>query len=222
MSGYSTGYVEWKDYLDVTVDVLPWLQMSPADVGSPMSYLATNLAGITSMVCTRVQQELGQPIAPTQFTRRFDGWSSWQGAYIELPYYPVISIDTVTEYQGSSGAIVLQESTPPAQTDGFQIDPLVGRLTRVFPGNVQKPWYPGSRNVEVTWTAGFANTPPDLKIASLEWVAAWWRNKQQGSALTNGSGYDADEMGDSSNDQWSGMPASIRSIIAGRQQIGIG
>lgn len=216
----ATGVTPWTDYLDVTTDVLPWLQITAGDLDQN---LATNLQAVTSMVCTRVQQELGQPIAPTSLFRRFDGWSGWNGAYIELPYYPVIGVDLVTEWWGRSGPHTLEESTPDNQVDGYQIDQMTGRLTRVFVGNVQKPWFPGSRNIEVTWLAGYASVPMDVKVASLEWIQAWWRTKQQQSAITNASvGYDETEVAAHEIDMFAGMPDSIRSIISARAQVGIG
>lgn len=210
---------QWKDYLTVTEDVLPWLQMSAADLAAVTGGQA-NLQLITSTVCDWVQETLGRPIAATQFDRRFDGWSGWNGAYLELPYYPVLNIVSVVEYWGVSGPHNLSESTPTNQVDGWQCVYDTGRLTRVFPGNVQKPWFPGSRNVEVVWTAGFNPVPPRFRMGSLmavEWV---WRNKFQQAATHAGveSEYDAPHGGG----MLGGIPDDILDWLFPSEQVGIG
>ena len=209
----------WQDYLTVVDDVLPWLQMTTRDLPQG-SALAGNMQLITSMACEWVQDYLGRPVAPTTFTRRFDGWSGWSGAYLELPYSPVLEITAVTEYWGVSGPHVLSESTPTVQIDGYQCEWLTGRLIRVFPGNVQKPWFPGSRNVEVTWTAGYNPTPPTFRTATLELIAHWWRNTQQQSAIRAGA--DADYDPEESSGPFGGVPDRIYALLSPKTQIGIG
>lgn len=215
--------VVWQDYIDVVDDVMPWLQLNDwGDIGGEFSSLAQNLTLLTSMCCDWVQETLGKPIAPTQFTRRFDGWSGWNGAYLELPFYPIVSIQSVTEYWGVSGPHVLSESTPTNQVDGYQQVPMSGRLTRVFPGNVQKPWFPGSRNVEVTWTAGYEPIPPRFRVGTLEMVAFWWRNHMQQAALRLGGGGGEDYDGPFSSGMLAGTPDIILDTLFPNEQIGLG
>ncbi len=212
----------WQDYLTVSGDVLPWLQMTAADVPSS-GPLAQNLQLLTSMACDWVQETLGRPIAPQQFDRRFDGWSGWNGAYQELPYYPVLEITSVIEYWGVSGPHVLLESTPAVQIDGWQCEWLTGRLTRVFPGNVQKPWFPGSRNIEVVWTAGYNPVPPRYRVGTLELIAHWWRNTQQQSALRAPGLTEAGEYdGGVKSGMFEGIPPHVMDTLFPNEQIGIG
>ena len=207
----------WQDYLTVETDVLPWLQMVDVDFTPP---LKTNLQLVTSTVCDWVQETLGRPIAPTVFDRRFDGWAGWNGAYIELPYYPVLEITSVIEYWGVSGPHTLMESTPTAQVDGWQCEYRTGRLTRVFPGNVQKPWFPGSRNIEITWTAGFNPVPPRFRMGSLmaiEWV---WRNKFQQAGTHVGVQTEYDQP--TNTGMLGGIPDDIQDWLFPSEQVGIG
>lgn len=208
----------WQNYIDLDNDIKPYLQMPPTDTARDAT-----LQLVTDFVCQYSQQILGQPIAPTAFDRRFDGWSGWNGAYIMLPYYPVLEVTLVNEYWGVSGPHLLEEQTPTNQVDGFQIEYRTGRLIRVFPGLVQKPWFPGSRNIEVQWTAGHNPIPATFKLAALELVAWWWRNTQQAmrSAGPQPIGMDYDS-GDPSNGLWAGLPHRIEGVFQVYQQVGLG
>jgi hypothetical protein len=204
----------WSNFLDLQADVKPWLQMEPANQSQD-----PQLQLIVDMACQWVQNWIGRPIAPTSFDRRFDGWAGWNGAYIELPYYPVLEITSVTEYWGASGPHVLSEQTPTNQIDGWQCDYMRGMLTRVFPGLVQKPWFPGSRNIEVVWTAGYNPLPADIKLATLEFVAYWWRNTQQASrpSLRVGGEYDSPALAG----LWAGVPGRIEELLEPYIQVGM-
>ena len=50
---------------------------------------------------------------------------------------------------------------------------------RTFTGNIQRPWFPGSKNIEVTWTAGYDPIPADIKLATLDYIKRWWDSTQQ-------------------------------------------
>lgn len=205
-------------YLDLANDVKPWLQIPATDTTRDNA-----LTLITGMACNWVQKFLGGPVAATSFTRRFDGWSDWSGAYIMLPYQPVLEVVQVIEFRGTLGAFVLPESVPTAQTDGWQLVPSTGRLNRVFPGNVQKPWFPGSRNIEISWVAGYQPVPPDIQVATLEMVAHWFRNTQQQPALRAAAGgprgeYDpVDPAG-----MFAGVPDRIVDLLEPYMRVGIG
>lgn len=176
-------------FLDIQSEVKTWLQIPSGDTSRD-----ANIQLITDMACQWVQNWLGRPIAPQQYDRRFDGWSGLNGAYLELPWYPVLEIVSVTEYWGIAGPHTLVESTPTNQVDGWQCVYQTGRMTRVFPGNVQKPWFPGSRNVEIVWVAGYNPVPGDVRVATLEMIAHWWRNTQQAGGRPSGNIVPASEF----------------------------
>lgn len=214
----------WQNYVDLEDDVKPWLKQT-VDLVTPNAGVDLNLQMITSMACDMIQNMLGRPIPPTQFNFRFDGWSGWNGAYIELPYYPVLEITSVIEYRGVSGPYVLPESFPTQQVDGWQCEYPVGRLIRVFPGNVVKPWFPGSRNISVQWTAGYNPIPARYRLATLELIKHWWVNTQSTPTISvppagfgESNQYDPAVQGG----PFDGIPAHVASIIGDDIQVGIG
>jgi hypothetical protein len=178
------------------------------------------------MACTWTQSYLSRPIAPTTFFRRFSGWSNFTGAYITLPYYPVLEMVSVVEYWGLNGPQVLQIQTPENQAPGpqvYQVDWLQGYLIRTFSGLIQRPWFPGSNNIEVTWVAGYDPIPPDIKIATLELIAYWWRSTQQASrsravGAAGSAGFGSDEH----NPLWPGIPNRVTTLLETYLQFGVG
>lgn len=241
----------WQNFLDLANDVKPYMQI-PAG-SSPSDVL---LQGIVDMACAWVQRYLGRPVAPTEFFRRFSGYTGLNGSYINLPYYPVLGTPTVVEYWGLNsgstqtdtcgltigspvvtdpsavqaydGATVTGTGVPPSTTilsavpgvsftmsanatvtgtetlsihtagyilaeqtpsnqgapgqQVFQCDRINGTLIRSFQGLIQRPFFPGLRNVEVTWTAGYNPVPPDIKFATLKLIKHYWNCEQQASA----------------------------------------
>lgn len=209
----------WKTYVDLYEDVLPWLQMDGYTTTPDASDLQ-KLQLLTDMVCQWAQRKIGNAIAPTGFYRRFNGWSGWNGAYVELPYWPVLSVISVKEWWGIAGPHLLSEQTPDHNIDGFQLDAGRGKLIRVFPGLVQRPWFPGSRSIEVQWIAGYNPIPADWKVATLEMIAHWWHNSQQTQRVNVRAGSDgADQV---AAGLWSGVPLRISELLDTAVQIGIG
>lgn len=206
----------WQSYVDLDT-AKKYLQF-PADRTDSDEQLQLFVDG----ACWWVQDYLGRPVAPTQFMRRFDGWSGWQGSNIMLPYSPVIEVVSVIEYRGSSSNAELVEQTPSAQalgSESYQIDPLTGRLMRTFPGLVQKPWFPGTRNIEVTWIAGYNPIPPTIRMATFELFAHWYRNTQESPKTFRGSlgEYDAPD-----SKMWAAVPHRVMTLLQTYEQVGIG
>lgn len=183
-SPFAAGQIEgapaWASYVDVQNDVRPWLQFT--DIPDPAG-VDELLQRVVDSTCQGIQAYLGKPIAPTTFTRRFSGWSGWNGAVIALPYYPVLKVVKIVEWWGSSGPHELKEQTPEAQGGGemFQLVPLTGQIVRSFVGLVQRPFFPGLRNIEIEWEAGYNPVPADLYEATLERIAHRWRKFHQAS-----------------------------------------
>lgn len=217
MSNTNSGSNTWASYVDLNEDVKPWLQIQTLDTTGDL-----RLELLIDTACQWVQNYIGRPIAPTTFDRRFNGWSGLNGAYIMLPYYPVLEITSVTEWWGISGPHGLTEQTPSVQVDGWQCEYLTGQLIRVFPGLVQKPWFPGSRNIEIVWKAGYNPLPADIKMATLEYIAHWWRNTQQqsgGNRFSGGGEYDPDPA---AGGLWQGVPNRIVDLLSPYVQVGMG
>ncbi len=170
----------WQSYVDVKNDVEPFLQFTGLTVPTPVEQ---QLQDTIDMACTWVQNYLGRPVAPTEYKRLFSGGTGLNGAYIMLPYYPILQVKEVVEYWGMSGPHKLEEQTPENQgsAEVFQVEPLTGLIIRTFQGLVQRPLFPGSRNISVTWIAGYNPLPADIKRATLILIAHYWRNEMQAS-----------------------------------------
>lgn len=169
---------QWDTFLDMQLDVKPWLNI-PAGVSSS----DPKLQMVVDSACSFVQDYLSRPITPTELFRRYNGNEGFEGAHIMLPYYPVLQVISVVEYWGNSGPHTLLEQTPERQggSDMYQVDPTTGRLTRSFLGNIERPWFVGARNVEVTWVAGFNPLPQTIRLATLILIQHWFQRYQEAS-----------------------------------------
>jgi hypothetical protein len=218
---FATGQQEetpaWVPYLDLMDDVRPWLQFN---VTGSEQQTEAKLRLVMEAACFWVQEYLGKPIAPTLFARRFSGWSGFNGAYIPLPYYPILKVVKVVEWWGVSGPHELKEQTPAEQVgaEAFATDNTRGYLVRSFQGLVARPWFPGLKNIEVEWEAGFNPIPPDIKKATLELIGHEWRKEQQAvqGGGTGPAGMEHEEAG------YFGEPPSIRKTLDLRKQVGLG
>lgn len=177
---------------------------------------------IVGMACDWVQKFLNRAFVPTTYTRRFDGVTAWNGTVIELPASPVLQVASVIEYWGTSGPHVLLESTPTNQVDGWQCEYETGRLIRVFQGNLPKPWFPGSRNIEVKWVAGYNPIPHTIKVATLELIKHWFINTQQNTGLSDAPGVGYDMESPETSGLWAGLPHRIKGLLEPWIQVGIG
>ena len=213
----------WGNFLTLD-DAHQYLQIPSGDTSRDSTLQFT-----IDAACYWVQDYLARPVAPTLFFRRFDGWSGYSGAYLEVPYYPILqypALPVIVEWWGSNGPqnIVLQ--TPENQAGGaqcYQLDALRGRLTRTFAGLVARPWFPGLQNVEVEWWAGYNPIPATIRWATCELIAYWWRNTQQASRTgPRGSNQDYGGSIDPSSSLWPGVPNRVSEMLQPYLQQGIG
>jgi hypothetical protein len=211
VAGDTGGSNRYATYIDLT-EAKDWLRFV---AGSPTTY-DSNLQRIIDMACTQIQTHIGRPVAPLTVVERHDGWS---GEYIMLSQSPFLSLNYCHEWQSSGGLVNLPESTPANPVDGIQIDYSTGRLMRTFAGySWPRPFFPGSRNIEVSYVAGFNPIPPDIWMATVELIAHWWNMSQvgRGSARGQQSGEDA------TDGLWQGMPNRIVNLINPYRMIAIG
>jgi hypothetical protein len=207
---------QWAAFVDLVDDVKPYLQIPLSDTTRDIT-----LKLVVDGVCEWVQREVGKPIGATEFKRKFDGNTGWNGTYIMLPYVPVLEVISVDEWWGNSGDHTLTEQTPANQVDGWQCEYQTGRLTRVFQGQIPKPWFPGSGNVWVVWRAGYNPAPASARLAVLEAIKWWWDNTQQQSRgfNPNAAEYDAPDT----QQFWGAVvPAMMQPIITQFASVGIG
>ena len=211
---------QWVNYLDVQDDVKPYLQIPAADTSRDQT-----LQDLTDAACYWVQDYLGRPVAPTEFARRFDGYSGFSGAYIEVPYYPVLAVIEVVEWWGSNGPQILTQMVPENQTGGSQVytlDALRGRFTRSFSGLVNRPWFPSASGVEIAWVAGYNPVPPTLRFATRELIKYWWTNTQQASRTGPRGNSDYGGSIEPNAALWPGVPNRVMEMVSMYEQVGIG
>lgn len=199
--------IQWGPLVDLVNDVKPFLQIASSDT-SKDSILQDLIDGVSDWV----QRECGRPLAKSRFTWKTG--TNGSTSVIMLPYYPVLEIISCTEYWGISGPHVLIESVPTAQTDGFQVDYPTGALTRVFQGLVQKPWFPGSDNIWVTWDAGYNPVPASARLMTKEAIKWYWDNTQQKSRSRPQQGDQWQAPAPTTADFWgSVLPALMKPLI---------
>ena len=196
----------WTTYVELD-DVKAWLQF-PANAGTAYD---VNLQLVVDMACNWIQDEINRPVAPTTFTERHDGWS---GDTIMLHYSPVLEIVEATEYQSTGGPNPLPVSTPNNPVDGIQLNNLTGRIMRTFAGySWPRPFFPGSRNIEVTYVAGYNPVPPSIRMATYELIKYWWANTQQASRNII-TAVEYDPQAPDTDPLWAGVPYRVSMLIA--------
>ncbi len=208
----------WKNYLDLANDVKPWMQIPPTDTTRDVE-----IQELIDAACWWVQDHLARPIAPYTFARRFTGWTNFNGAYIMLPYFPVLQVVSVTEWWGANGPNPLTQQIPENQAGSaqtYQLDALGGKLIRSFMGLQPRPWFPGLSNVEVEWVAGYNPVPPTIRLATRELIKYWWVNTQQAS---RSQPMPRGEYGmDNPSGLWPGIPNKVAEWLQPFYQQGIG
>jgi len=200
------GSVQWTTYLDMP-EVLQWLQFTSAPI--PGSNESNLLQRLIDSACCIAQDIAGRPLAPTTFYERHDGWS---GEYIQLHYSPVIQVLQCQEFQSTGGFIQLTESTPQNPGEGIQIDYRTGQIMRTFAGySWPRPFYPGSRNIEVTYVAGYDPVPHNVWMATVNLVAYWWRNWYQASRTFTKTPAGSNQQ--ATVELWPGVPDEIAEVF---------
>jgi hypothetical protein len=122
-----------------------------------------------------VIEDIVGPVNEVQVTEWYDGGRST----IVLHQNPVVSVDTVTEYNGATPNTLTVAATPAAAgTYTYTFDP-DGILQRVIPGG--RSYFPyGMSNVVVTYTVGRSPVPANIKLAALELIRHLYQSTQQG------------------------------------------
>jgi hypothetical protein len=195
---------QWASYIDAE-EAEEYLQLE----ATLTSTQQTKLQRYIDSACTTAQSRAGRPFGPTQFQERHDGWS---GEYIQLRYSPFLQLVLCREWQSSGGFVTLPESTPEDPIEGIQIDYATAQIMRTFAGySWPRPFFPGSRNIEVTYVAGFNPLPPDIWEATQELIAWKWRNTQQASRTWGPQGEEFEQPGH--DGLYPGLPDRIATVF---------
>lgn len=143
------------------------------------------------------------PLTSTSYTETRDGGSP----VIMLDNCPVISIDSVTEYVGTVAYTLTAQ--PPGATSSFYgyslDDPAAGKLVRRSNAGMPMPFMGGRGAIVITYHAGQATLPADVKLAVLEDIRGLYQQTQQGGRSNLGGG----AIGAGGDDTWNAGPLRL-------------
>lgn len=151
-----------------------------------------DLAFVLESSCEWVQTYLQGPVTPTAVTEIKDGSSAGgpDGSMLMLIYAPLIQVTEVIEGRGSpADEVTLAETTPSSTAqDGYQVDYLYGRVIRSFGAQWTRPWFVGSRNIQISYIAGYQSIPSTIIMATLQHAAYTWTRLQDARFSGNAQG----------------------------------
>ena len=124
-------------------------------IGNPPSQDSDLLQALITAASTFIQSILGYNIASATYTETRSGHG---GPTMALRYRPVTAIQSLTIGHTA------QVASPGYGQTGYNFDD-----QRLYLTNCS--FHYGYRNISVTYTAGYSQTPPDLQQACLELVA---------------------------------------------------
>jgi len=215
------GTERYTTFLDVENQVKPWLRFLKVDT----SYDEV-LTIITEGVCTAAQRFLGTPIAPMLYgpddgLGKFDGGAGLYSGYIMLPRTPVLQVISVIEYQGNNPVTLTEIVNPgipnvannPTPGDGYQVSYRTGRLTRVLGGIWNRPFFPGSNNIWVTWVAGYNPIPTDIIMSMLNWIGNIFKNGFEASAIRPPGPGEGSDPSSTTKGIWLGIPNDVKTVL---------
>lgn len=135
-------------------------------------------------------QNLTGPVVPQTFTEVHDGGDS----IICLFNPPILSVTSVTEYVATTGYLLtqVQLGDPTGQYCFSLDDPQSGVIRRRMAGGIVGNFAGGDHNVTVTYVAGQASVPADIRMAVLQDLAGLFQTSQNGPA-SNGWPFAADQ-----------------------------
>jgi hypothetical protein len=128
---------------------------------------------------TCVIERIKGPIIPRTYTlEQHNG----RGPLLNLDRRPVMSVASVTEYIARTPYALAVVTNPSAATAfSCQLDLDTGTLTRLTGGGTVIPFAYGEGNIQVTYTAGRAAVPPEVRLATMRLIQFWWQPTQQGA-----------------------------------------
>lgn len=127
-------------------------------------------------------EKLAGKVESASFTEVYDGGD----VSIYLRQRPVLSVQSITEVIGSlTYTLSLQPPGQSVDAWGYSLDnPMSGKVVRRSAAG--QPWRftPGIGNITVIYTAGRADVPANIRLATLELIEHWWQHSQQGAFAT--------------------------------------
>lgn len=167
------------------------------------------LAGFIA-AATAVVVDMVGPVAATQVTGLYDGGAST----IVLRHAPIVSVDTVVEYRGSSSVPLTAQPLSGGVFDGYgyTVNLSAGLLHRQS-GGYPARFASGLQNVSVTYTCGRATVPANIRMAVLDLIRVNWRPQRSGGpSLLNPGNNDNPDLG--AMPQGFYIPETVRQMLA--------
>jgi hypothetical protein len=141
-------------------DVKTYLGISDTNSDSVLTNLITNVSAMIETYCNRI-------FALASYTETRNGGC---GQKMYLANGPVTTVSSLS-VNGQSVA-----AAPDSVSGGFVWDSMMVYIRRGGAG--PQEFYKGIQNVIVTYTAGYASTPPEVNQACVMWVA-WLYDKRK-------------------------------------------
>ena len=147
----------------------------------------TELQGFMDAAQVIIENIVGS-VVQTTYTETYDGGNS----YIEFRHKPVFSITSVSEYQGSTLTAVAVATNPAlATTPSYTFDSFMNRVVRRNAGGWESYFPLGANAIAITYVAGLASVPANVRLAALELIRHLYQQTQQGGRPSfGGSGSD--------------------------------
>jgi len=217
---------------NVLTDVDDRLILVPV-TGSVSSSLATldefkahlNLKGVTTTdaelqgfldAATPVIENICGPILTRTVTaEKHDGGEGFRISLV-VRQRPILAVSSVTEYAGDVATVLTQVTDPSAGTDfSYTVDLETGTITRRGSSGGVIPFYGGVDNILVTYTAGYATVPLNVRLAALFQAAHMFQSSQlSGRLLVRGVGEDSYSFA-----AGFGIPNRVRELLQPHQRI---
>lgn len=166
------------------------------------------LTSVSTLVRSYTGQEFDTYVAAPGRTELFD--IQWDSPMVQLEETPVISITGVFERksQGETYRELFRDGTDNKYE--WYFDPITETVIRTEEAGNYRDFPKGVGSVKVTYTAGYATTPEDLKLAIADLVTYYHKEEyKQNQAIgsTSREGPPATAVGDT------GFPDHIRRVL---------
>ena len=114
----------------------------------------------------------------------YDGGS----VFISVRHRPIVQVTSVTEFRGPIPYVLTQVPTPDlGSIYSYMFEP-AGRIVRRTVGGGMTPFPAGPDSVWITYTAGQATVPPNVREAAVRMVKLNWQPEELGGGRAFGGG----------------------------------
>jgi hypothetical protein len=146
----------------------------------------TELQGFIDAATPVVEDVVGNVTGTTYTAEEYDPKGH---SFIVLRHLPVSSVTTVTEYWANTAYTLTQVASPNLGVAySYTLDLGSGRIVRRDSAAGTRPFPMGDGAVQVTYVAGRATVPANIRLAALELIRHLYQLTQQGGRPAFGGG----------------------------------